>query len=298
MLQKPVEQYVQSTGDPNGPHQKVERALYNGNAHVGSLVSALEAYEEKDDEFAVQKIIDACHACVAAFRQVLSMLQSNLKELGTGSPADLRYMRTLLLMVYGSYIEIQDSYEILRPLLLAHVVGDGISICEGKVAPAHSVMNVPRVPHNSSSTASISDSMVSTSQIAVPVPLATPRSADSSFAIPQTPGTQLSTGTSQPSDSGFEQEDALYQKFQAATSAANSTLPQIDRDIKAAAAQNLQPHTTLKLREVSSLCISGTEAARRLSKTRWDAIQEGDMNERKKFWDETIKFTNVCILVQ
>ncbi|KAI5778241.1 RAM signaling pathway protein-domain-containing protein [Geopyxis carbonaria] len=289
-LQKPIEQYVQSTADPGGPHEKVERALYNGNIHVGSLVSALEAYEEKDDEPSVQKVIDACHACVAAFRQVLGMLQSSMKELGTSSSGpDIRYCRTLLLMLYGSYIEIQTSYEVLQPLLLAQTISDGsTNLRSGSLTSRQQpIMNVAMFP---STTGSNTDS--GTSQSAH-MPPATPRSGES-FHIPQTPAT-LPSSTSQQSDSGFDQEDALYQKFQAATTAAITTLPQIDLEIKSAATQNLQPHITLKLREVSTLCISGTDAARRLSTTRWQAIQEGDVNERRKFWDETNKFTQVMI---
>jgi len=294
-LQQPIEQYIQSTGEPEGPESKVGRALYNSKMHVSSLVSALEAYDTKDDEPAVQKVIDACQACVAAFRQVLSMLQSSLKEAGSVTTGEnMRYARTLILIVYGSYLEVQCAYDILRPLLLAQAVADGPKTPSASLTSCHqhAVMNLAHSRQNTSSNNPAAD--FSSSGMTIQPPLATPRSMD---AIPPTPGAQPWIN-SQHSDTGFDQEQQLYRKFQAATVAALSTLPLIERETKASCAQNLQPPVALKLREVSSLCMSGCDAARRLTQVRWDAVQEGDQNERKKFWDDTNKFTQVLSSVR
>ncbi|KAG0639569.1 RAM signaling pathway protein-domain-containing protein [Tuber brumale] len=300
-LQRPIEQYVQSAGDPNGgPHHKVERVLYNGNLHIGSLVGSLEAYEEKDDEAAVDKVVDACCACLAAFKQVLNMVQSDSREIGAGMVgADARYMRTLLLMVYGSYVEIQSSYDIIKPLIMGQASDSTLrSYNPGNLIaryPPNSNGNLRlKSASTASSTTSIATSVVSISQsAAVPPALPTPRG--DTFAVPPTPGFQ--SNLSHSSDGGFDHDEPLYGKFQAATAAALSTLPIIDREIKTAVTQNLQPSTTLKLREVSSLCATGAEAARRLSKTKWDAIRDGDIIERRKFWEDTNKFTNVGSLL-
>jgi len=292
-LQQPIEQYIQSTGEPEGPESKVGRALYNSKMHVSSLVSALEAYDTKDNEPAVQKVIDACQACVAAFRQVLSMLQSSLKEAGSVTTGEnMRYARTLILIIYGSYVEIQCAYDILRPLLLARAVSDGPKNRSASLTSRHqhAVMNLAHSRQNTSSNNSVTD--FGSSGMMIQPPLATPRSTDAMFAIPPTPSMQQWVN-SQNSDTGFDQEQQLYRKFQAATAAALSTLPLIEREINSAGAQNLQPPVALKLREVSSLCMSGCEAVRRLTQVRWDAVQEGDQTERKKFWDDTNKFTQV-----
>ena len=296
-LQRPIEQYVQSAGDPNGgPHHKVERVLYNGNLHIGSLVGSLEAYEEKDDEAAVDKVVDACCACLAAFKQVLNMVQSDSREIGAGMVgADARYMRTLLLIVYGSYVEIQSSYDIIKPLIVGHASDSTLrSYNPGNLIARYAPNSNGNLRLKSasiaSSTTSVATSVLSISQSAVvPPALSTPRS--DIFAAPPTPGFQPNLSHS--SDGGFDHDEPLYGKFQAATAAALSTLPIIDREIKTAVTQNLQPSTTLKLREVSSLCATGAEAARRLSKTKWDAIRDGDIVERRKFWEDTNKFTNV-----
>lgn len=130
-------------------------------------------------------------------------------------------------------------------------------------------------------------------------PYTTPRGVGAGgpdyFSLPATPGLpNLSSGISQVSEGGFDQDELLYGTFQAAIGAALSTLPVVEREIKAALGQSLQPSTALKLKQVASLCVTGAEAARRLGKVRWEAIQEGDVGERRKFWEDTNKFTNVC----
>ncbi|KAI5813562.1 RAM signaling pathway protein-domain-containing protein [Pyronema omphalodes] len=299
-LQKPIEQFIASAGDLGGPESKVGRALYNSNLHVTSLVGALEAYEAKDDEPAVQKVIDACQTCVAAFRQVLSMLQSSLKEMEPGSiRPDVRYARTLMLMLYGSYVEIQCSYENLRPLLLAHTVADSRPMSRSGPPPLvrhQTAPNILQMRYNNNNNSTNSSTTDHVSSTTLQAPLATPRNLDATFGGLQTPWTRQPSD-SQRSDSGFDQEGALYQKFQAATNAAINMLPQIDKEAKSASIQSIQPAIAIKLRDVSLLCGSGCEAARGLTKIRWDAMQAGDLNERKKFWDETNKFTQVGFFI-
>lgn len=290
-LQKPIEHFVQSSVDPNGPHHKVERALYNGNIHIGSLVGALEAYEEKDDEATVDQVVDACYSCVAAFRQVLAMLQSSSKELGAGAAGpDVRYMRTLLLTVYGSYVEIQSSYEILRPLLINHRPTPSVqsfnSVKSSMRGRQPLQLNNPGLRLASIPSASLMSSPYTT-------PRGGPVGADY-FSLPPTPGLgSLSSAVSQMSEGVFDHDEPLYGIFQAAIGAALSTLPVIEREIKAALGQSLQSSTSMKLRQVSSLCVNGADSARRLSKIKWEAIQEGDMNERRRFWEDTNTFTKV-----
>lgn len=295
-LQKPIEHFVQSAVDPNGPHHKVERALYNGNIHIGSLVGALEAYEEKDDEAAVDQVIDACYSCVAAFRQVLSMLQSSSKEIGAGAAGhDVRYMRTLLLTVYGSYVEIQSSYEILRPLLRTHRP----TLSVQSFSSASSMMRGRQplqINNNPGLRLASIPSATFMSSAAYTTPRGGPLGADY-FSLPPTPGLNSvpSSAVSQMSENGFgfDHDEPLYGIFQTAIGAALSTLPVIEKEIKAALGQSLMPNVSLKLRQVSALCVNGADAARKLSKVRWEAIQEGDVGERRRFWDDTNIFTKV-----
>lgn len=298
-LQRPIEQYVQSAVDPNGPHHKVERALYNGNIHIGHLVGALEAYEEKVDGPTVEAVIDACYSCVAAFRQVLAMLQSSSKEMSAcGAGPDVRYMRTLLLTVYGSYVEIQSSYEILRPLLPKRqgaVPKEGGTIQNGVT---HREVRGRQPLQGGNSGQRLKETPPASLMSS---PYSTPRGGAGGgpvtdyFSLPPTPGPgSLSSRVSQTSEGGFETDEPLYGTFQTAIGAALSTLPVIEKEIKAALGQSVHPSTALKLKQIASLCVTGTEAARRLGKVRWEAIQEGEVGERRKFWEDTNRFTNVC----
>lgn len=298
-LQRPIEQYVQSAVDPNGPHHKVERALYNGNIHIGHLVGALEAYEEKVDGPTVEAVIDASCSCVAAFRQVLAMLQSSSKEMGAcGAGPDVRYMRTLLLTVYGSYVEIQSSYEILRPLLPKF---QGTTSREGGTVQSGVIQREMR-GRQPLQSGNLGQRLKETPPASLASsPYSTPRGgatgggpATDYFSLPPTSGLgSLSSRVSQTSEGGFETDEPLYGTFQAAIGAALSTLPVIEKEIKVALGQSSQPSTALKLKQIASLCMAGTEAARRLGKVRWEAIQEGEVGERRRFWEDTNRFTNV-----
>ncbi|TGZ85520.1 hypothetical protein EX30DRAFT_26286 [Ascodesmis nigricans] len=279
VLHKPIEQYIQST---SGEHSKIERALYNGNFRVGSLVNSLEAYEEKHDETGVQQVIHDCEACVRAFRQVLSMLQASIRESPAVSGPDSRYSRTLLLLLYGSFVEIKQSYDIIQPLLISQSVAadDPKTRATAQNSRANTFSGRDRrLPFHPGS-------IPETTQ----APLLTPRT--DVFTVPPTPGLPQH---SQLSDAGSDQTDQLQAKVNAAIGAAISNLPVIDREVQAGTAQNLQPSLTLKLREVSSLCAAGTEVARKLSRTRWDAIHDGDATERRRFWEETNRFTQLII---
>lgn len=261
-LQGPIEEFVQSlTPAPAGDTSTIDTALYTANIHIGTLVSALEAFEETDEE---AQVIDACYACVAAFKRVLALI----RETGGAGCQEKRYVRTLLLMVYGSYIEIQHSYETLRPLLPG----------AGEEPPVTARLYAPPPPplrlKNSSSVVSLPS---------------TPRQDVFMLQPPPTPGLAVAGAV----DGGFDSDEPLYGKFVAATTAATTTLPVIEREIKAAAGSVPNPAVALKLREVAALCVAGTEAARRLGMVKWEAVREGDVAERRRFWEETNKFTNV-----
>ncbi|KAH8151123.1 uncharacterized protein LAJ45_04825 [Morchella importuna] len=263
-LQGPIEEFVQSlTPAPAGDTSTIDTALYTANIHIGTLVSALEAFEETDEE---AQVIDACYACVAAFKRVLALI----RETGGAGCQEKRYVRTLLLMVYGSYIEIQHSYETLRPLLPG----------AGEEPPVTARLYAPPPPplrlKNSSSVVSLPS---------------TPRQDVFMLQPPPTPGLAVAGAV----DGGFDSDEPLYGKFVAATTAATTTLPVIEREIKAAAGSVPNPAVALKLREVAALCVAGTEAARRLGMVKWEAVREGDVAERRRFWEETNKFTNLVI---
>lgn len=269
-LQQPLEAFVASLAEAAGAdeqHGKVERALYNANVQINELINELEAYEQRDDDAAVRKVIDASHSCVAAFRQVLGMLQGSIQE---EAVPDVKYARTLLLMLYGSYVEIQSSYQKLQPLLVGRYIAPG-TIKSRRSFLAHR----DPAPHQPDTASTVHQQ-----------PMQTPRTEN--FSLP-TPGLHAS----HPSVSSFDPDDTLASKFHAAATSALSVLPQIERDVRQTSSQSLQPTVSLKLREITMLCQSGVDFAKRLQKTRWDLISEGDVAEKRRAWEGGNRFTQV-----
>ncbi|KAF8855096.1 hypothetical protein BDZ45DRAFT_596161 [Acephala macrosclerotiorum] len=93
----------------------LERVFFNANSHVEDLdrhIQIYDTYTEEDEEAAPrsnENIHRTCVDCVSAYVHVCSLLQSNVQALlENGDP---RYIRTLLLNVYGSIAEIRNASE-------------------------------------------------------------------------------------------------------------------------------------------------------------------------------------------
>ncbi|KAI5809565.1 RAM signaling pathway protein-domain-containing protein [Peziza echinospora] len=275
--------FINNSGD-RSRHAPLERVLFFANNQIGNLVRALEGYDAKGDEHAVEPVLAACNSCLAAFRQVMSLLQSSLREIS--SESDVRLTRTLLLMIYGTSVELQNSWAALRPILPQPPTANNYFQSHG---PRH--MGLPgNVRMKSISSNSSSISLISSSQ-SIPPPLATPRSPDTTFQVPPTPSIASSLYASE----GIpENDEPLFENVNAATMAALSTLPQItDAITKMAVGQSLHPNTMIKMKELDTLCSNTKETARRL-KSRLDVIRdyikENNTAERRKFWDDTNLF--------
>ena len=91
----------------------VEITFYNASTHVDQLNKALERADSVDpsDEEAVEKaemtVQHDCATCIMAYTHVSTQLQDNVRKIVAGS--DARYVRTLLLLLYGSIIEIRNA---------------------------------------------------------------------------------------------------------------------------------------------------------------------------------------------
>ncbi|BFZ54391.1 RAM signaling network component [Savitreella phatthalungensis] len=110
-IQQAVRQYVAFCADPQLAGS-LNRVLYNANSHIGALVGVLETHEAKPDGAEATPVLEACRACVGAFRAAVKILHTRLEDIT--SQADIRYTRTLLLLLYGAAAEIQNSWAALR----------------------------------------------------------------------------------------------------------------------------------------------------------------------------------------
>ncbi|EXJ66204.1 uncharacterized protein A1O5_10820 [Cladophialophora psammophila CBS 110553] len=93
----------------------LEFTFFNASTHVDRLNEALEQADVVDpgDPDMVEKVEDSvrrdCATCIMAYTHVTAQLQDNVKKIVAGS--DARYVRTLMLLLYGSMIEVRNAIQ-------------------------------------------------------------------------------------------------------------------------------------------------------------------------------------------
>lgn len=122
--------------DGTNKRTSLERVFYNASTHVEELDKHIQnymSYSDEDDDASPQSnenVHRACVACVGAYMHVCALLQRNVDTLlENGDP---RYIRTLLLLVYGSTAEIFNA----RSTLLAEVERHSTTVAERFGDPA------------------------------------------------------------------------------------------------------------------------------------------------------------------
>jgi hypothetical protein len=99
--------------DGTNKRTSLERVFYNASTHVEELDRDIQhyiTYSEEDEEVAPrsnENVHSACLTCVGAYIHVCSLLSRNVDTLLTNG--DPRYIRHLLLLVYGSLAEIRNA---------------------------------------------------------------------------------------------------------------------------------------------------------------------------------------------
>ncbi|KAI9828578.1 MAG: hypothetical protein M1819_006570 [Sarea resinae] len=102
-----------------GPSKRssLERVFYNASSHVGELDRELHRFDtfEEEDESQIRSnkgVEHACLTCIKAYEHVGTLLLSNANRLV--QQGDQRYVRTLLLLVFGGLVEIRNASYSLR----------------------------------------------------------------------------------------------------------------------------------------------------------------------------------------
>lgn len=91
----------------------LEITFYNASTHIDRLNEALEEADsvDHDDEEAVDRMEENvqrdCVTCIMAYTHVTARLQDSVRKIVAGS--DARYVRTLMLLLFGSMVEIKNS---------------------------------------------------------------------------------------------------------------------------------------------------------------------------------------------
>ncbi|KAG9773464.1 hypothetical protein KCU88_g5764, partial [Aureobasidium melanogenum] len=93
----------------------LEFTFFNASTHVDRLNEALEQVDmvDPEDEDAVEKIESTvqrdCATCIMAYTHVTAQLQDNVKKIV--AVIDARYVRTLMLLLYGSMAEVRNAIQ-------------------------------------------------------------------------------------------------------------------------------------------------------------------------------------------
>jgi hypothetical protein len=94
------------------------KVLYASPNFLQTLIGALDRFDNHclrgtPPPSACRGVLEACRDCVSVFTKVVGVLQIHLKVLAGAD--DVRYSRTLLLMLYGSMAEISNSWQSMAP---------------------------------------------------------------------------------------------------------------------------------------------------------------------------------------
>ena len=99
--------------DGHSKRSSLERVYYNASTHLEQLDKALHYFDndqsaqESSSRRSSKNISNACRACIVSYQQVGSLLLRNIPQLVSGG--DQRYIRTLILLIYGSLVEARNA---------------------------------------------------------------------------------------------------------------------------------------------------------------------------------------------
>jgi hypothetical protein len=112
-----LKQYILFATDERVSGQ-FRRVLDVASKSMGALINSLDRFDSLSrrgtpEPSVIRGVLIASRDSVATFRKVVSVLQLQLRALQ--SKADVRYTRTLLLMLYGSMAEVSTAWALMAP---------------------------------------------------------------------------------------------------------------------------------------------------------------------------------------
>lgn len=95
-----------------------QRVLSIAARSMSALIAVLDRWDQSSqaglaEPGLVRQVLDACNESIRTFRRAVSMLQTQLPQLGQS--VDVRFTRTLLLLLYGSMAELKNSADMMLP---------------------------------------------------------------------------------------------------------------------------------------------------------------------------------------
>ncbi|KAK6517252.1 RAM signaling network component [Arthrobotrys megalospora] len=236
----------------------IDRVLPAANLNISSLIQSLEVCDARDGQSSLDGLLNTSHTTILTFKHVLNQLQQVIYS--ATSQIEVRYTRTILLAIFGSLVELQQAWTVLR-----------------KCIPP---------PNNARSGNVI---MINRTKLPFPSPLSVSsmmpvqRATQEAGFLPPTPGTVLENPLENP-------DEILFDRLGTTVTATMQLIALLSDSIKKTASQqNVQQSTLQKLRELDKICNNGSDVAKRL-KARLDSIRDADWIERRRFFEDITRF--------
>ncbi|KAI9797791.1 MAG: RAM signaling network component [Piccolia ochrophora] len=301
--------------DQHSKRTSLERVFYNASSHVEQLdrqLLAFDTYAEEDEEVTERStagVKRACMTCVMAYSQVGVLLLRNVRRMV--QDADARYVRTLLLLVFGGLVEVRNACVNLSGGLNVgggkNPVAVGQSLLEDRsVTPTQDRPN-PTARHRNDTIIRRSENTTRTTQKQFPAPLQTtginrgvnatgtvpslpnsdetPMSINSSFAMPSRTTTMSSI------DDAHEERtfEKIFLRLTNACQVVLKAMPSVKAQFMKCIEACKKKETQMELRALwttlDAKCSSAVQAAEAL-KSRLSTIilKQPDVRSDRLFW--------------
>lgn len=235
------------------------RLLDISNGSIGNLINALDRFDSlsrrgSPDPSVIRGVLVTCKDSVITFRKLVSVLQLQLRALQSSS--DVRYARTLLLMLYGSMAEVSNSWtemaplvEAVQPYLTQADAGSSSSASSeaAATAPSTAATSEKATPPSTRTGTLLQKSISNTSNGSTPT---LPSIAEASTLVRAGARPYIARGPSRRRHAGSFSAQDLAQG--AAMTPSNSSQPPFNlEDLQAASAYNTPAHGARSRRQGS-----------------------------------------------
>lgn len=305
----------------------LERVFYNASTHLEELdkdIQSYSNYSEEDEELAPlsnETVQSACLTCISAYLQVCDLLSRNVVMLlDNGDP---RYVRTLLLILYGTLAEVRNAgaslfvtrhgqRTITRPpssnTIRPYTRDKSLTPTRDRPNPTLRARATTTAQNGTALRVDVPQpAMLNGNQrsntMTAALSAATPRSGES-FASSGGSGNGPRAGMS---NDDFTREDQLFDKIflqlQKSSELGINTLPQVNSLFVTTLRQSIKLGNPGHLKQLwqilSSKCLRALQTAEIL-KTRLSTIKlkEPGVRTQSQFWEICNSFIQVCDLAE
>ncbi|QSL65030.1 hypothetical protein MERGE_002334 [Pneumocystis wakefieldiae] len=297
-----IRQYIVFCTDPS-IKGTINLFLCTANIHIGALTNVLEEHETKDHCMEPSFVISTCCACIEAFKQVIGAFHKHIKKITM--KADIRYTRTLLLILYGATIEIRNSWMVLVSALPPTSFNVNIfsfkNHSSGNFTSSHhpTFKSLSNVSIANSSASATNTSNINPNSIPVPSNL-------NQAELPNTHTSSIITQYLELADlSKTDTDEHLFEKILTATTAALSVLTLLENAAtKNTITESEKDHSittnseiTAKLKELATMSINARSVAQKLKSQLKNIRENNSLNYKRKFWEDINAFVKSIIAI-